>query len=187
MMLSGIRCRSTSDWVLHSSSACTSGGCMGGAPIDVATDFRDLLRAFADHDVRFLIVGHVPTPPPNNSLCPSPPFSPPPVQKDNRKADRGVLQMPLACQEGRSRHLSVLILTGLRRCVCDSSAARPRSIRSARPAVASYRVDQSSKRRPGTRAKSRWLRVTTMRLWTMAVAAMRKSWLPSRSRKARSA
>jgi hypothetical protein len=30
---------------------------MGGAKIDVAADFRDLLRAFADHDVRFLIVG----------------------------------------------------------------------------------------------------------------------------------
>ena len=30
---------------------------MGGAKIDLATDFRDLLRAFVDHDVRFLIVG----------------------------------------------------------------------------------------------------------------------------------
>ena len=30
---------------------------MGGGKIDVATDFRDLLRAFGDHDVRFLIVG----------------------------------------------------------------------------------------------------------------------------------
>src|SRR6266446_2025129 len=30
---------------------------MGGAKIDVAKDFRDLLRAFVDHDVRFLIVG----------------------------------------------------------------------------------------------------------------------------------
>ena len=29
---------------------------MGGGKIDVATDFRDLLRAFADHDVRFLAV-----------------------------------------------------------------------------------------------------------------------------------
>ena len=29
---------------------------MGGAKIDLATDFRDLLRAFVDHDVRFLIV-----------------------------------------------------------------------------------------------------------------------------------
>ena len=28
---------------------------MGGGKIDVAEDFRDLLRAFADHDVRFLI------------------------------------------------------------------------------------------------------------------------------------
>ncbi len=30
---------------------------MGGEKIDVARDFRDLLRAFVDHDVRFLIVG----------------------------------------------------------------------------------------------------------------------------------
>jgi hypothetical protein len=30
---------------------------MGGEKIDVAKDFRDLLRAFVDHDVRFLIVG----------------------------------------------------------------------------------------------------------------------------------
>ena len=30
---------------------------MGGGKIDVARDFRDLLRAFVDHDVRFLIVG----------------------------------------------------------------------------------------------------------------------------------
>lgn len=30
---------------------------MAGAKIDVAKDFRDLLRAFVDHDVRFLIVG----------------------------------------------------------------------------------------------------------------------------------
>ena len=30
---------------------------MGGAKIELATDFRDLLRAFVDHDVRFLIVG----------------------------------------------------------------------------------------------------------------------------------
>lgn len=30
---------------------------MGGAKIDLAKDFRDLLRAFVDHDVRFLIVG----------------------------------------------------------------------------------------------------------------------------------
>src|SRR5438552_18516172 len=30
---------------------------MGGAKIDLATDFRDRLRAFVDHDVRFLIVG----------------------------------------------------------------------------------------------------------------------------------
>lgn len=30
---------------------------MGGGKIDVAADFRDLLRAFAGHDVRFLIVG----------------------------------------------------------------------------------------------------------------------------------
>jgi len=27
---------------------------MGGGKIDVAENFRDLLRAFADHDVRFL-------------------------------------------------------------------------------------------------------------------------------------
>ena len=30
---------------------------MGGGRIDAAADFRDLLRAFVDHDVRFLIVG----------------------------------------------------------------------------------------------------------------------------------
>jgi hypothetical protein len=30
---------------------------MGGGPIDVARDFRDLLRAFVDHEVRFLVVG----------------------------------------------------------------------------------------------------------------------------------
>ena len=30
---------------------------MGGGKIDVAADFRDLLRVFVDHDVRFLIVG----------------------------------------------------------------------------------------------------------------------------------
>lgn len=30
---------------------------MGGEKIDVARGFRDLLRAFVDHDVRFLIVG----------------------------------------------------------------------------------------------------------------------------------
>lgn len=30
---------------------------MGGGKIDVAADLRDLLRAFADHDVCFLIVG----------------------------------------------------------------------------------------------------------------------------------
>ena len=30
---------------------------MGGAKIGVDADFRDLLRAFVDHDVRFLIVG----------------------------------------------------------------------------------------------------------------------------------
>jgi hypothetical protein len=30
---------------------------MGGVKIDLAQDFRDLLRAFIDHEVRFLIVG----------------------------------------------------------------------------------------------------------------------------------
>lgn len=30
---------------------------MAGARIDVSADFRDLLRAFVDHEVRFLIVG----------------------------------------------------------------------------------------------------------------------------------
>lgn len=30
---------------------------MAGAKIDLSRDFRDLLRAFCDHDVRFLIVG----------------------------------------------------------------------------------------------------------------------------------
>ena len=30
---------------------------MGGGKIDIAADFRDLLRAFVDHDVRFVIVG----------------------------------------------------------------------------------------------------------------------------------
>ena len=30
---------------------------MGGTPTDLANDFRDLLRAFVDHDVRFLVVG----------------------------------------------------------------------------------------------------------------------------------
>jgi hypothetical protein len=30
---------------------------VGGAPTDLAKDFRDLLRAFVDHDVRFLVVG----------------------------------------------------------------------------------------------------------------------------------
>ena len=30
---------------------------MGGEKIDVARDYRDFLRAFVDHDVRFLVVG----------------------------------------------------------------------------------------------------------------------------------
>ena len=30
---------------------------MGGVKIDLAQDFRDLLRAFVDHEVRFLVVG----------------------------------------------------------------------------------------------------------------------------------
>lgn len=30
---------------------------MAGAPIELAKDFRDLLHAFVDRDVRFLIVG----------------------------------------------------------------------------------------------------------------------------------
>ncbi len=30
---------------------------MAGAGMDLAADFRDLLRAFSDHDVRFLVVG----------------------------------------------------------------------------------------------------------------------------------
>jgi hypothetical protein len=30
---------------------------MGGNLVELAEDFRDLLRAFADHDVRFLVVG----------------------------------------------------------------------------------------------------------------------------------
>jgi hypothetical protein len=30
---------------------------MGGKAVDLADDFRDLLRAFADHGVRFLVVG----------------------------------------------------------------------------------------------------------------------------------
>jgi hypothetical protein len=30
---------------------------MAGARVDLAKDFRDLLRAFVDHEVRFLIVG----------------------------------------------------------------------------------------------------------------------------------
>jgi hypothetical protein len=30
---------------------------MGGAPTDLARDFRDLLRAFSDHRVRFMVVG----------------------------------------------------------------------------------------------------------------------------------
>lgn len=30
---------------------------MAGERIDLARDFRDLLRAFSDHDVRFLVVG----------------------------------------------------------------------------------------------------------------------------------
>jgi hypothetical protein len=30
---------------------------MGGGPSELARDFRDLLRAFVDHEVRFLVVG----------------------------------------------------------------------------------------------------------------------------------
>jgi hypothetical protein len=30
---------------------------MGGGPTELAKDFRDLLRAFVDHEVRFLVVG----------------------------------------------------------------------------------------------------------------------------------
>src|SRR5690348_5639456 len=30
---------------------------MGGGPSELANDFRDLLRAFVDHEVRFLVVG----------------------------------------------------------------------------------------------------------------------------------
>lgn len=30
---------------------------MGGVKIDLSQDFRDLLRAFVDHEVRFLVVG----------------------------------------------------------------------------------------------------------------------------------
>jgi len=30
---------------------------MGGGPIELASDFRDLLHAFVDHGVRFLVVG----------------------------------------------------------------------------------------------------------------------------------